>query len=182
MGFTNGVMRFLRTVFFASVWSIVAATASPGAELKPTIIVTADTAEFSIPVSRQESWRWYREETSDNSLEYRWEVSVMGRDGEYQCGFSLFKYPGRKEETGSLKALLIAGQASLWKADPDGGASMLRDVNVSATAGDGFVLVRLSDPASVRLLFGNRPTTAKVKTRTPDSDDTSCTVSIRYRE
>ena len=106
----------------------------------------------------------------------------MGQDGEYQFGFSLFKYPGRKEETGSLKALLIAGQASLWKVDPDGGASMLRDANVSASADDGFVVVRLSDPASVRLLFGKRPTVAKVKTRTPDSEDTSYPVSIRYRE
>jgi len=175
-----GAMNFLRTAFFILAISAVAATASLGAELKPTVIVTADSAEFSIPVSCQESWRWYRTKTSDNSLEYRWEVSVMGQDGEYQCGFSLFKYPGRKEETGSLKALLIAGQASLWKVDPDGGASMLRDVDVSATAGDGFVVVRLSGPASIRLLFGNRPTTARVKTRTPDSEDTSYAVSIRY--
>jgi hypothetical protein len=43
-------------------------------------------------------------------------------------------------------------------------------------------MIRLSDPASVRLLFGDRPAVAKVLTRTPDSSTESHEVSIEYRQ
>jgi hypothetical protein len=176
----RAIVNVLRTIVLALVGSAAAAIAV-GAELQPTGVVTALVAEFSIPVVHEGPWRWARANTPDNNLEFRWELSVKGRDAEYQFGFSLFKYPGSKEGAGDLADLLKAGQASLWKIASDGGGSLVPGAIVSATAGDGRVVVRVSDPASVRLLFGDRPAVANLLTRTPDSSPESHQVSIEYR-
>jgi len=174
-------MNFLKIAVLVLVLSAVAATPSLGAALKPAVLVTANSAEYSFPLPHQDSWRWNRNETPENALEYRWELSVRGKDGEYQFGFSLYRFPKSKEETGSIEALLHTGQVSIWKLEPDGGSSVVTDAKVSAKAGNGRVVIMVSDPASVRLLFGNRPTMAKALTRMPDREDESHAVSITYR-
>ena len=171
----------MRAIFFALVGSAAAAIAF-GAELRSTGVVTGQVAEFSIPVAHEGLWRWARAETGDNVLEFTWELGVKKSDGEYQFGFSLFKFPGAVEGTGNLDELLRAGQASLWKIGPDGGGSLVEGAMVSSTADAGRVVIRLSDPASVRLLFGDRPAVAKVLTRSPDSSPGSHEVSIEYRQ
>ena len=175
-------MNLRSTTVLTLILSVVPSAASHGAELNSTIEVSSRTAEFSFPVARQQAWRWARAETADNALEYRWEIGIRSGGGEYQFGFSLFKYPGSKEETGSLGALLNAGQASLWKLQADGSGSLIKEAKVYATAGDGCVTIRVSDPASIHLLFGDRPSEAKALSRMPGSENTSCAVSIRYRD
>jgi hypothetical protein len=157
------------------------AAIASGAEAQPTVVVTPLLAELSIPVAHGGPWRWARADPSDNALEFEWELSVTSGGQEYQFGFSFFKFPGSKERTGSLDDLLKAGQASLWKIGSDGAGSLIQDAAVSATAGNGRVVIRLSTPAYVRLLFGARPPTAKVLTRTPDGSRESLEVSVEYR-
>jgi hypothetical protein len=43
-------------------------------------------------------------------------------------------------------------------------------------------VIRLSDPASVRLVFGDRPAVAKALAETPDSSRESQEVAIEYRQ
>jgi hypothetical protein len=174
-------VNVVRAIVLALVGSAAAAIAF-GAELRYTGVVTGQVAEFSIPVAREGPWRWARAKTLDNVLEFMWDLSVKSSDGEYQFGFSLFKFPGTVEGTGNLGELLRAGQASLWKIAPDGGGTLVEGAMVSATADVGGVVIRLSDPASLRLLFGDRPAVAKVLTRTPDSSPESHEVSIEYRQ
>ncbi len=174
-------MNVLRAIILALAGSAAAAIAF-GAELRSTGVVTGLVAEFSIPVAHEGPWRWARAKTRDNVLEFTWDVSVKGSDGEYQFGFSLFKFPGTAEGAGNLDELLRAGQASLWKMGPDGGGALVEGAMVSATVDAGRVVIRLSDPASVRLLFGDRPAVAKVLTRTPDRSPESHEVSIEYRQ
>ena len=145
-------------------------------------MVTALVAEFFIPVAHEGPWRWARAETSDNALEFRWEISLKSRDAEYQFGFSMFKFPGSKERAGNLAELLKAGQASLWRIASHGGGSLVAGAKVSATAGDGGIVIRVSDPASVRLLFGGRLAVATAFAQTPDSSRAPQEVSIQYRE
>jgi hypothetical protein len=174
-------VNVVRAIFFALVGSAAAAIAF-GAELRSTGVVTGQVAEFSIPVADEGPWRWARTKTDDNVLEFAWEVSVKSSDGEYHFGFSLFKFPGTAEGAGNLDELLRAGQASLWKIGPDGGGSLVEGAMVSSTADAGRMVIRLSDPASVRLLFGDRPAVAKVLTKSPDSSPGSHEVSIEYRQ
>ena len=174
-------MNVGRAIILALVGSAAAASAF-GAELRYTGVVTGQVAEFSIPVAHEGPWRWARAKTGDNVLEFTWELGVKKSDGEYQFGFSLFKFPGTVEGAGNLDELLRAGQASLWKIGQDGGGTLVEGAMVSATADAGRVVIRLSDPASLRLLFGDRPAVAQVLTRTPDSSTESHEVSIEYRQ
>jgi hypothetical protein len=174
-------VNVVRAIILALVGSAAGAIAY-GAELRSTGVVTGLVAEFSIPVAHEGPWRWARAKTRDDVLEFTWDLSVQSSDGEYRFGFSLFKFPGTAEGAGNLDELLNAGQASLWKIGPDGGGSLVEGAMVSVTADAGRVVIRLSDPASVRLLFGNRPAVAKVLTRTPDSSPESHEVSIEYRQ
>ena len=173
-------LNVLRSIALTLVGSATAAVAV-GAELQATGVVTPLGAEFSIPAAHEGPWRWARTTTLENALEYRWEVSVKNRAGEYQFGFSFYKFPESKEGVGTLSALLNAGQASLWKLESDGGASLVENARVSATAVDGRVVVRLSDLPSVRLLFGERPSAVKAFSRTPERSE-SHDVSVEYRK
>jgi hypothetical protein len=153
------------------------------AETQPTAVVTARSAEFFIPVTHDRQWRWYRTTTPDNDLEYCWQVGVSSGGVEYELGFYLFKFPGSAEGVGDLAQLLKAGQASLWRRrDPDDGGSVVTGAGVSVVVRDGGVVVRVSDAATVRMVFADRPSTAKVLTRTPDTDNESKKVTISYRE
>lgn len=145
-------------------------------------VVTPANAEFSIPVSRGYRWRWARSTTADNASEYRWEIGLTSGQDEYHFGFSLFKYPGSKEASGDLAALLKAGQASVWRRTPSGGGSVVEEAKVSVSPADGRVIVRVSDPATLRLLFADRPSKAKVLTRTPETGEVSSEIAISYRE
>ncbi len=173
-------LNILRSIVLTLVGSATAAV-SVGAELQATGVVTAVGAEFSIPVTHEGPWRWARNQTPENALEFSWEVSVKNKVGEYQFGFSFYRFPGSKEGVGTLSALLKAGQASLWKRESNGEASLVESASVSATAVDGRVVVRVSDPASVRLLFGERPPVVKALSKTPERSE-SHEVSIEYRK
>jgi hypothetical protein len=127
-------VNVVRAIILALVGSAAAAIAF-GAEPRSTGVVTGLVAEFSIPVAHEGPWRWARAKTRDNVLEFMWDLSVKSSDGEYQFGFSLFKFPGAAEGAGNLDELLRAGQASLWKIGPDGGCSLVEGAMVSATAG-----------------------------------------------
>lgn len=174
-------MNILSWVVLALVGSTATAIGAES-QSQSTVVVRPLIAEFTIPVAHEGPWRWARAETSDNSLEFNWILSVKSGGEKYQFGFSYFKYPGTKERTGNLAELLKAGQASLWKIKSDGAGTLVVGANVSATAGDGRVVVTMSNPADVRLLFGDRPPVATILTRTPDDSPKQQEVSIKYAE
>ena len=174
-------LNVLRSIALTLIGSATAAVAV-GAELQATGVVTPRGAEFSFPAAHEGPWRWARTTTLENDLEFGWEVSVKNRTGDYQFGFSFYKFPESKEEVGNLSALLNAGQASLWKLESDGRAfSLVKSARVSATAVNGRVVVKVSDLPSVRLLFGERPPVVKASSRTPEHSE-SHDVSVEYRK
>ena len=186
-------MPILRSILLTTVFSTsqivacvqprpIAPSTRSGEMTPPTAAVQAQVAEFSIPVANTRKWRWARRETADNTLEYRWEVGVTSGAESYRFGFSLFKFPGKKEGAGSLRHLLKAGQASVWRMERTGGGLVVREARVSVSAVPARVIVRVTDTATMRLLFRHRPPTAIVVTRTPDTDEVSREVPISYAE
>ena len=171
----------MRASSLAAVALLLGGSSVVPADSQATAVVTARSAEFFIPVAHDGLWRWYRATTEDNDLEYDWRIGVSSRGVDYELGFSLFKFPGKAEGRGDLAQLLKAGQASLWRRETDSG-SLVAGAKVSVVARDGGVVIRVPDEATVRLLFADRPATAKVIARTPDMVDNSKVVSISYRE
>ena len=134
---------------------------------KPVATVTPMLAEFSIPLEQpaNATWNWNREETADNEGEYTWQIAVPNADGRYTFGFYLYKLPGSKMARGDLSTLLKAGQASVFKEDAQGRGTLVRNAVVNVTPENNRIVLRMTDPALIHLIFGARPATATINTR-----------------
>jgi hypothetical protein len=174
-------MRPLQIVVIAFVL-LFGRTMPSFAQARSTDFVTSSTAEFRIPLTRSMSgiWKWYQATTEDNALEYAWEVSVNNGTGSYQCGFYLYKFPGLRERQGQMQDLLRAGQISVFESDAKGRGRILSAAQVTVSVDNDAILIRIPDAALVRLMFRDRPETARVRTRTPEA--TFETLPMTYRE
>ena len=170
-------MRILQiTVFALTLVPLLAQ--SP----KSTGTVTATTAEFKIPLQPPANgvWTWNRAGTPDNAGEYSWNVTARNGTAQYSFGFYLYKFPGSSEARGRIQDLLKAGQASVFKEDAEGRGEILPDAKVAVTVENAAIVVRITNPDLVRLIFRDRPETAAIHTRTPAADYQI--VPVTYRD
>lgn len=146
--------------------------------------VTGKEAVFRFPAPHDGPWHWHTPDTPDDRLEYGWELRTPGSDGKrYAFGFMLFKIPGEKEGYGPLNMLLFTGQESLWTEDEYGRGSVIEGVNLTVetnpdrivlrpdnpaegtpahpASSQDMVVIRLTDPVYLRLLFDSKPPTVK---------------------
>jgi len=144
--------------------------------------VTANTAEFRIPLQSpaNDVWTWNRAGTPDNAGEYSWTVTAKNGIGQYSFGFYLYKLPGSHEARGHIQDLLRAGQASVFKEDAEGRGEILPDAKVKVTVENAAIVVRITNPDLVRLIFRDHPETAAIHSRTPAADYQI--VRITYRD
>jgi len=144
--------------------------------------VTATAAEFKIPFQPPANgvWTWNRADTSDNDNEYSWTVTAKNGTAQYSFGFYLFKLPGSRPTRGHIQDLLKAGQASVFKEDAAGRGDILPDAKVGITVENSAIVVRITNPDLVRLIFRDRPDTAAIHSRTPAADYQI--VRITYRD
>jgi hypothetical protein len=161
---------------------LVAGAADASAQSGTTSVVSSTTAEFTIPLPRPvpAAWKWNQATTSNNSLEYTWVVSVKNSGTTYEFGFFLYKYPGSSEKSGSLQALLGAGQKSVFEQDAEGRGTILSDARVDVSVVGGALVIRITEAALVMRIFRDRPASVIVRTRTPEA--TFETVPVTYRE
>ena len=170
-------MRILQITFMAFLVVPLLAQSS-----KSTGLVTANTAEFKIPFQQRadEVWTWNRADTPDNGNEYLWTVTAKSGAAQYSFGFYLYKLPGSHESRGRIQDLLNAGQDSVFKEDAEGRGEMLPDGKVAVSVENGSILVRITNPDLVRLIFRERPQTVAIHTRTPSADYQ--VVRVNYRD
>ena len=144
--------------------------------------VTATAAEFRIPLQQPAGgvWIWNRADTPDNASEYIWTVTAKNGGVQYSFGFYLHKYPGSREGRGQIQDLLRAGQASVFKEDSEGRGEMLPDARVAVTVENATIVVCVTDPTLVSLIFRERPETVAIHTRTPAADYEI--VHVNYRD
>jgi hypothetical protein len=164
--------------------TVVALTLVPLFAQSPqsTGTVTGTTAEFKIPLQSpaNDVWIWNRADTPDNAGEYSWTVTAKNRTARYSFGFYLYKLPGSWEARGHIQDLLKAGQASVFKEDADGHGEILPAAKVGVTVENAAIVVRITNPDLVRLIFRDRPETAAINSRTPAADYQ--VVRITYRD
>lgn len=150
---------------------------------KSTGTVTATAAEFRVPLLQPADgvWIWNRIDTPDNAIEYSWTVTAKNGSQQYSFGFYLYKSPGAHEAHGQIQDLLKAGQASVFKENPEGTGAMLPGAKVAITVEEQAILVRITDSDLVRLIFRGHPETVAVHTRTPTTADYQI-VPVTYRD
>ena len=94
-------------------------------------------------------------------------MTAKSGSAQYSFGFYLHKYPGSREGRGQIQDLLRAGQASVFKEDSEGRGEMLPDARVAVTVENATIVVRITDPTLVSLIFRERPDTVAIHSRTP---------------
>jgi len=147
--------------------------------------VRDNKAAFVFPITEDEKWVWFKKETKDNELEYSWEVLVPGEKQSLIFGAFLFKYPGQKEKSGTLKQLIDEAQWTVFdqRAIPNGGTTseMLEDLKIVVKILDGSVVVGITNKATFDRAFANHPKTAHFVMRTTIDAPFTCDASIEYR-
>lgn len=119
--FTSPSLLHALTLFFAlaligcsnSIHKQVKASL-PGYE-GDTAIILPDAAIFVFKPEPRSEWFWHQDKTPFNAGEYSFKVEFKLDNAQYSCGFSLFKHPFAKADSGSFKELIRAGQIDLWK-------------------------------------------------------------------
>ena len=80
-----------------------------------TVFIQPDAAIFIFKPEPRSEWYWHQDETPFNAGEYSFKVEFKLANTQYSCGYSLFKHPMAKADSGSFKELIDAGQIDLWK-------------------------------------------------------------------
>src|SRR4051794_11448674 len=158
-------MRILQVAFIALTLAPLISQCQ-----KSSGTVTANPAEFTMPLQPHAVWRWNQADTPDNQNEYMWSVTAKSGTAQYSFGLYLYKLPGSPESQGSLQDLIEAGQMSLFKEDSAGRGELVPDANVEVTAVNGSILVRIMNPDWIRRIFHDHPETVAIHTRTPAAD------------
>lgn len=152
----------------------------PESDPRFSAVVSESEAQFTLPLPDRAVWEWNRGGVPDDALEYHWVVRVANAGKEYDFGFLHFKVPGKPRGSGSLQDLLAAGQASVAVAS---GAqrALIEDARIEVTPKGDHLLIRVSDPRTLTLLFSQRPRHAVFDLRTPYHTPTQRSISIVYR-
>ncbi len=160
-------MRTIRLLFLAMiVFCSTALGEQPATEMNCSAVIRGNTAQFTFPLPERQVWSWYRKETSDNDLEYAWEVILGGSKGtgKYSFGVYLFKYPGSQEARGSINQFLLRAQSSVW----DNSSSRIRnDLIIRSSIEGRNLVIKVSDKKTFSELFAQRPSIANCRVVTP---------------
>ena len=135
---------------------------------KSTGAVAPNHAEFTIPLEQpaNATWFWNRPETPDNGGEYIWQVKAANGTRRFSFGFYKYKFPGSKPAQGVLQTLLKAGQASVFEEDAEGrGGAIVKNAKVEVSTENDRIVLRITDPNLIRVIFGGRPETVTINTR-----------------
>ncbi len=187
------MMCILRRGFAAAMLALPLATLACETDLAAGACVAASMSNrlmFAFPpADAAVEYRWNREQTHTNHLEYEWQVQLGGcRAGRFESngfvfGVQLFKHDGASETTGSLADLLEVANRAVAKRHEsvrEVRYSVLTDLAVIAAERDGRVLIGANDAPTVVTLTKTAPSHAKLIRRTPESPEgESCVTALR---
>lgn len=138
-------------------------------------------------------WRWHRETTATNALEYRWlvEFGTCSADGhfvgdEFAFGVELFKFPGASPRSGQLPRLLREAQHTVTLRKASAGRatySVVQGADVSSSLTESGIRVLVEGRTSVARLVASRPKKALMTVNIPEPGASyTCQADVRYNQ
>lgn len=129
-------------------------------------VVDGQNAKFIFPLPDRSEFTWYQTKTKDDYQEYTWQVSLEGTNPQFKYNFGvyLYKYLGSREETGSLKKLFSRAQFSVWEMRS---RKMRLDLPIDVYVKNQNITILVSNGATFKALFANKPTVAHFMVQTP---------------
>lgn len=140
-------------------------------------IVSDSQAIAKIPIIPQKSYKFYKNSTPENVMEYACGISL----NEYGFGFTLFKGPGYKERKGDLERLIAGGQSDIWKSDGYH-SRLVEGHGVITTFFQPYIVLKIDNKETIELLFNKRPATCSFSIIGFEADKHDGTITIEYKK
>jgi len=172
----NKEMKSIALIILVSISLCSIATAQPPTyDKKCTAIVNGQTAQVTFPLPKGQTLTWDMADTSDDAMEYSWEVCLEqeGMPCKYNFGVLHFKF-GRSEEKGLIRELIFISQKSVW----DKTNTVRQDLTIEADiehdnlidTEPAHLIIKITDKKTFAELFSNNPTVAHCTVKTPYRD------------
>lgn len=117
-------------------------------------VVYEDEARFVFPVPDRPDWICDGERTS---LQYGWEVETVAPDGVLRFGFMAWGFRSRPDTLTFSEIVESCGQVGVWRPEGSGWRVItglrVEAIAIEIAAGGERLVLRVSDPATLRLLF-----------------------------
>ncbi len=142
--------------------SVVAAPPPPVTPVKvqasTPALVSSKEALFRIPIPKRETWVWNL--GSPGRQEYGWGVQVDVPGGARWLGVQVWHDQGGAPSKGPLAALVASGDVGVWPASEVDGP-LLKGMLVTAEVQGTVLVLRVTDPGTLKALFSSRPATVR---------------------
>lgn len=105
-------MKLLIVLLLGTISAALALTSPPS----PSAVIYNDSAEFFFPVpGAKRTWKWFKEESPPNVLEYGWTVEIPFEDSSVRVSARKFKLADASPQNGTLEDLSHELQTDVWK-------------------------------------------------------------------
>lgn len=163
-------MKAIGLVIMISIFLCSTGSAqSPEYEKKCTATVDGQTAQFNFPVPKDETLAWDMNDTSENALEYSWEICLEQTKTSCKFTFGVYHFKcllcdnSQPDKKGTISDLLSIFQKSVW----NDANSVQTEMKVDAEIEHDSLIIRITEQKTFAGLFSNHPTFARCKVKTP---------------
>ena len=164
------------SIIFLSLFLIVSYTSEAGGyEFTASAIVTNSVALFRVPIKPRKTYKYFQKTTPDNDLEYECDISL----GRYTFGFFLFKFPGSKQQTGSIEKVLGSGQSSIWVRKGNS-SSAVEGYGLSVRYSVPYIVLKIANPLTIDALFKEHTSRCSFKIIGFDAPKNDGEIEIEY--
>jgi hypothetical protein len=145
-------------------------------------LVLPSQAQFVIPLTPRARWQWHADNIRDNAREYQMSVSVRNNGITYSFGFYVWKYPGSQPHEGDIKALVRAGQSSLFQNKDPHHNVIIKNAGVTLEPHSDRLVVKITGKENVARLFSGRSPEVTIDLVIPEVQAISKKVAVEYRD
>ena len=139
--------------------------------------VSESLVTIKIPIIHQNKYTWFKPDTLADAAEY---ICFIDLDN-YFFGFSVFKLKGAKEKNGNINELFADGQLDVWEKHGNYNTIIPKHkVKVSFSAPIPFIVLEISNPQTIKMLFADKPATAFYRIQGFKSDYPEGKITIVY--
>jgi len=109
-------------------------------------------------------------------------VSVRNNGATYYFGYYMWKYPGSWLHQGDLRALVSAGQSSLFENKDPHHNVIIKNAGVKVEPHSDKLVIKVTGRENVERLFSSRPPEVTFNIAIPEEQGISKKVSVEYRD
>jgi hypothetical protein len=162
-------MKISAFIMLLLMYASIAAAQSFKYEKNCTATVEGQTAQFSFPMLKSKTLIWDMDDTSENAMEYSWEICLEGAKNSCKIRFGVYHFKcllcdnSQPDKKGTIGELNSISQKSVWNEEN----WVQTDMKVDSEIENDNLVIRITDQKTFSQLFSNKPIIARCTVKTP---------------